>query len=131
MALIIYKEEEELLKQLTMNGKHIMVFCSKANIQTEFCTMIEMERLANIPFLNCNDITEYLAENNLTYKGNYIIEGSEGEWQDGQFVTHLNYPLQLACISLVSLYTPIITKPLLFYGEYMISPAKKKDIYLC
>lgn len=149
MSLIVIKDINEIEDWI---HKSIKYFRTTSDILKEFCDELAMETALKTgkkdDFLTDKAVTKYLNSFGIKYKGNYMLELAN--WGAGvpfhritgeQFVTVLNYTLQLGC--LVSYHPEWITvlynkgtykghlnKELEFDVKFFEPILKQRDIYL-
>lgn len=132
MALFIYEKNYNWHKEIfdKANGKTIKYYSSGEKIQEEYCSCIEREVNYDIPFFENANVKQYLKDNGVEYVGNYLLKSKD--WNpEKQFVTWLNYSLQMSCIMLYyQQLIHVIDDSFLFDCEYLLPVLKKMDIYL-
>lgn len=132
MALFIYEKNYSWQKEIfdKANGKTIRYYSSGEQIQKEYCSCIENEINFDIPFFENADVKQYLKDNGVEYVGNYLLKSKDWNPQK-QFVTWLNYTLQMSCVMLNhQQLVHVIDNQFLFDSEYLLPVLKKMDIYL-
>lgn len=131
MALIMYEDYDEIA-----HVKNKIFFSTREGVQHEYCKVLENELSIGTPLLFENpDVKEYLANYNISYKGNYILHsddwGALSSDRCDQFVTFIYYSLQLSCLALYFKKCNIVIENAnLVELKYLLPVLKKKDIYL-
>lgn len=134
-----------------------IVLSSSSEIQNEFCSCIEFEQshlcrkmkkndteeTPGYLFLESREIQDYLALYGVKYVGNFLLESTwNSKWDElteeetekmksREFVTWLNYPLQLACLTLRA-GMPIYVEKSAVYKldvKYLKPVVEKKDLF--
>ena len=118
--------------------KYVIGLDSAWNIQYEYCNLIESEKddPDNYSFFENEEIIDYLKSFGVEYMGNYVLRsddwGAMGSPHSEQFVTYLNYSLQLGCIALAQKNPIFINRGARIAVDINhIKPVlEKRDIYM-
>lgn len=158
MSLICVRDYEELCEYGWRDTVQPMAVRDCYEIQKAFCDRIEWEQKENdwrrretepeeepeFRFLESKEIQDYLGSYGVKYVGNFLLEStwdSRGDerskeetetMKSREFVTWLNYPLQLACIALSTdnlIY--IDESATIFLDARYLKPVVKKRDLIC
>lgn len=156
MSLICVRDYEELCEYGWRDTVQPMIFRDCYEIQKAFCDCIEWEQKENdwrrreteseeesgFRFLESKEIQDYLESYGVKYVGNFLLEsiwnsrGDERSKEEAEimksreFVTWLNYPLQLACIALSTNNLIYIDEDAAIFldVEYLKPVVEKRDL---
>ena len=130
MSLICVRSYESVYHKY--EGEKFIDFGSEESIMDQFCHLIEEEQSAQtgllIPFLKNKEVLDYLKVFDIEYVGNFLVRRKENKTTE--FVTVLNYTLQLACIALAMKPSVYVTGcSQVMDAEYLKPILKKRNIY--